>query len=264
MCGQWRGGLPPSFAASPLRRGIFAGWLAEPKLVQRRNRPASASLLPSRLRRYGATSRDATARHPSPAFMSEDGGPDLSQMEPPPALVRTGWRVQGRRTVGPLNDLHCIGVVCSQPLGDPTFSPSGNLLISWMCAVGLLRRVVYFESSLGSHPPPRAVNSARYAEMSRRSPQGEGGPLSRKQLRKSPQSGEPLSAFRPNVSRARRLRVLGCPSPGLLRHLQPDPDQERSLRSGRALAVLPMQAEWPGPDHRTFHQTFDKVPQVPL
>jgi hypothetical protein len=50
-------------------------------------------------------------------------------------------------------------------------------------------------SSAASHPPPRAVNSARYAEMSRRSPQGEGGPLSRKQLRKSPQCGEPLSAF---------------------------------------------------------------------
>jgi hypothetical protein len=37
----------------------------------------------------------------------QDGGPDLSQMEPAVGLVRTGWSVQGRRIVGPFNDLRC-------------------------------------------------------------------------------------------------------------------------------------------------------------
>jgi len=211
MCGQWRGGLPPSFAASPLRRGIFAGWLAEPKLVQRRNRPASASLLPSRLRRYGATSRDAIARHPSPAFMSEEWWPRFVP-DGTASSLGSNW-LEGSRTPHsrPAQRFTLYWRSLLSAVGRPHIFTSGNSLMNWMCAVGLLRRVVYFESSLGSHPPPRAVNSARYAEMSRRSPQGEGGPLSRKLLRKSPQCGEPLSAFRPNVSRARRLRVLGCP-----------------------------------------------------
>jgi hypothetical protein len=32
-------------------------------------------------------------------MLGVDGGPHLSQMEPPAALVRTGWSVQGRRIV---------------------------------------------------------------------------------------------------------------------------------------------------------------------
>jgi hypothetical protein len=45
----------------------------------------------------------------SPVSESEkgDGGPDLSQMEPPAALVRIDWSVRGRRIIRPLNDLRC-------------------------------------------------------------------------------------------------------------------------------------------------------------
>jgi hypothetical protein len=35
------------------------------------------------------------------AGIGKFGGPDLSQMEPPAALVRTGWSVQGRRIILP-------------------------------------------------------------------------------------------------------------------------------------------------------------------
>jgi len=150
MCGQWRGGLPPSFAASPLRRGIFAGWLAEPKLVQRRNRPTSASLLPSRLRRYGATSRDATARHPSPAFMSEGWWPRFVP-DGTACSLGSNW-LEGSRTPHsrPAQRFTLYWRSLLSAVGRPHIFTSGNSLMNWMCAVGLLRRVAYFESSLGA------------------------------------------------------------------------------------------------------------------
>jgi hypothetical protein len=53
----------------------------------------------------------------SPEGRAKDGGPDLSQMEPPAALVRTGWSVQGRRIIRPLNDLRCFTPLLSAVMG---------------------------------------------------------------------------------------------------------------------------------------------------
>ena len=78
--------LNPYWGLSDLGEGLqdrdARGYRAESRLNRRRddrvegrseaNGPSFASLPPSRLRRYGATSRDATARHPSPVFMSEE------------------------------------------------------------------------------------------------------------------------------------------------------------------------------------------------
>jgi hypothetical protein len=62
--------------------------------------------------------------HPEPVVSRRDvsylilkelvGGPDLSQMEPPAALVPTGWSVQGRRMIGPLNDLRSFRRSCCE------------------------------------------------------------------------------------------------------------------------------------------------------
>jgi hypothetical protein len=62
-------------------------------------------------------------------------------------------------------------------------------------------RGAWFTDSVLPHPywspSLQVVNSASYGEMSRRSPQGEGGPLSRNQMAEIAQCGESYPKARP-------------------------------------------------------------------
>src|SRR5687767_9430107 len=67
-------------------------------------------------------------------------------MEPPAALVRAGWSVQGCRIILPLNDLRCFTSLLSAVMG-PDFSGSKSLP-SW----------------------PRQLEDAQECDIRRRSP----------------------------------------------------------------------------------------------